>query len=82
MTAEGSDIHTARSGGTAEIVGLLVAVRGSPADILVAMAGGGRKAVVREGWAAARLWLGAWLITNHPAKERKTKDLAKETQKK
>ena len=50
--------------GTAEIIGLLVAVGGSPVDILVAMAGndnlgvitvagGGRKAVVIEGWAAA-----------------------------
>ena len=55
---------TAGSGGTSEIIGLLVAVGSSPVDILVAMAGddnpgvinvagGGRKAVVIEGWAAA-----------------------------
>ena len=79
---------TATSGGTTDIRGLLVAVGGTPADKLVAMAGddipgvitvagGGRKAVIR---ALTRSKLGAWLTTDHPIKERETEDQAKETQ--
>ena len=47
---------------------------------VITVVGGGRKAVVIEGWATPRPWFGAWLTADHPTKEREMKDLAKETQ--
>ena len=90
MTARGFRA-TAGSGGTAEIIGLLVAVGGSPVDILVAMAGddnpgvinvagGGRKAVVIEGWAAIPAAVRSMADRGSPNKGERDGQPGKETQ--